>query len=60
MPSHQERIAKQYNGICTRCLKNPIAFFASSTYMGINRTSYCEECLEKLRESLYFNREADA
>jgi hypothetical protein len=52
MPSHQERIKEQYKNLCTKCLINPIAFFASDIYMGINRTTLCEECIRiKYQES---------
>jgi hypothetical protein len=49
MPSHPDRVRKNNRGICEICLKNPIALLASRTYWAINRTNFCEKCLEDKR-----------
>lgn len=49
MPSHPDRVAKSYVGICELCLKNPIALFASRDYLAINRFNICEKCLERIQ-----------
>lgn len=58
MPSHPDRIKKNYDGICEICLKNPISLFASKTYLAGNRYNICEECLDKKRKNI--SGEADA
>lgn len=52
MPSHDERVKENYRTICEVCLKNPVAFFASDTYIGINRTQMCEDCLQIRQEAI--------
>jgi hypothetical protein len=51
MPSHPDRIRKQYEGMCRKCLKNPTHLFASDIYLAINRTSLCRDC----QLALYFD-----
>ena len=50
MPSLPDRVRENNKGICEICLKNPIALFASKTYLAINRYDICEECLEKKQQ----------
>lgn len=45
MPPHPDRVRSNYYLMCSECLKNPVSLFASDTYLAINRTSLCFDCL---------------
>lgn len=46
MPPHDERVAKNYEGLCIRCLKNPNREWMCVDTI-VNNWNLCEDCNAK-------------